>query len=704
MSKRTNLTWNQSPLVLLRSCLLTVLCILIAALAIGTAQASTVVRINDLGPIQPGDTIIVPVTLDSVTVGLDIVGLDFLIAWEPTDFRLIEAQPGQLLTDCGWEYFNALDDIMTNWNGLPVNIPTVRVVSLADINNGDIHPTCNATAPGELVRLVFEVSSHPGNYGTVAPIRFLWTDCGDNGMALIDGSLIVSDQVFDEGWDWSLSGPFPTWFGAPSECTEGGAVREVDYYNGRVSFAESDTSSEADAAVYITGEREAWLGSHAYATIGVENLRSPWEAAGFEMLIQYDHTGISCVGVVPSDDLGAWGWEYFEYRFDSVGQVRLVVVADMNNGNVHPSNLLNQDCALATLDFLVVNNASNIGRELPLKFLWADCGDNSFASSPDGDSLYISNDVFDEYGFLITTDAPFPTTQGAPEECLTAPTVRRSVDFFHGLIKVATSNPGSATNRGDIDLNELAYEIADWMLFSNYFFYGLGVFTINIEEQIANTDVNGDGAALGFHDLAYLYRVIVGDVGVVSNKAGAAVDTAFIIQDTLAGSLSVSYGTDLTLLLLSFSGTVEVVNSDGIAVEAASDGGNTRMIIYPGFETSEGEQLLPAGFLFNYIGDGLLADGIAAYDGINPIPTRVQIGDGAPCCVDRGNIDHDPTGGIDISDLVYLVSYMFDLGPTPPCSGEADVNGDGSPVADISDLVFLVDYMFSGGPAPVPCQ
>ena len=70
------------------------------------------------------------------------------------------------------------------------------------------------------------------------------------------------------------------------------------------------------------------------------------------------------------------------------------------------------------------------------------------------------------------------------------------------------------------------------------------------------------------------------------------------------------------------------------------------------------------------------------------------------CCLDRGDIDH--TGnGIDISDLVYLVDYMFTGGPAPPCLDEADMDGIGG--IDISDLVYLVDYMFTGGPAPVAC-
>jgi len=70
------------------------------------------------------------------------------------------------------------------------------------------------------------------------------------------------------------------------------------------------------------------------------------------------------------------------------------------------------------------------------------------------------------------------------------------------------------------------------------------------------------------------------------------------------------------------------------------------------------------------------------------------------CCANRGDVDHSGPG-VDISDLVYLVDYMFTGGPAAPCSDEANIDGTGE--LDIADLVYLVDYMFSGGPAPMAC-
>jgi len=63
-------------------------------------------------------------------------------------------------------------------------------------------------------------------------------------------------------------------------------------------------------------------------------------------------------------------------------------------------------------------------------------------------------------------------------------------------------------------------------------------------------------------------------------------------------------------------------------------------------------------------------------------------------CGDVDNLD----GLVLISDLVYLVDYIFKGGPPPPIPFVANV--DGEPGILVSDLVFLVDYIFRGGPDP----
>jgi hypothetical protein len=61
-----------------------------------------------------------------------------------------------------------------------------------------------------------------------------------------------------------------------------------------------------------------------------------------------------------------------------------------------------------------------------------------------------------------------------------------------------------------------------------------------------------------------------------------------------------------------------------------------------------------------------------------------------------GDANHD--GIIDISDVVYLINYLFVYGPEPDpyASGDATCNGE----VDASDVVYLINYLFIGGPPP----
>ncbi len=60
--------------------------------------------------------------------------------------------------------------------------------------------------------------------------------------------------------------------------------------------------------------------------------------------------------------------------------------------------------------------------------------------------------------------------------------------------------------------------------------------------------------------------------------------------------------------------------------------------------------------------------------------------------------DTDNSGRIDITDAVYLVSYIFAGGPAPQDDAAGDV--DCSNRTDITDAVFMINYIFASGPAP----
>lgn len=65
---------------------------------------------------------------------------------------------------------------------------------------------------------------------------------------------------------------------------------------------------------------------------------------------------------------------------------------------------------------------------------------------------------------------------------------------------------------GDININRVANEVADAVMFTNFFIRGLDAFGNHVEESRAASDVNLDGTTLSIADLVYQVRVITGDL------------------------------------------------------------------------------------------------------------------------------------------------------------------------------------------------
>ncbi len=92
-------------------------------------------------------------------------------------------------------------------------------------------------------------------------------------------------------------------------------------------------------------------------------------------------------------------------------------------------------------------------------------------------------------------------------------------------------------------------------------------------------------------------------------------------------------------------------------------------------------------------------DGVSDYDEIILGTDPLNHHDPSGCCNIRGDVSN--SGTVNVSDLTYLVDFLFSGGANPPCEEEGDVNADGT--TNISDLTYLVDFLFSGGSAPPAC-
>ncbi|MDH4156143.1 MAG: SMP-30/gluconolactonase/LRE family protein [candidate division Zixibacteria bacterium] len=81
---------------------------------------------------------------------------------------------------------------------------------------------------------------------------------------------------------------------------------------------------------------------------------------------------------------------------------------------------------------------------------------------------------------------------------------------------------------------------------------------------------------------------------------------------------------------------------------------------------------------------------------------------GPGCCMGiRGNVNGDGNDLVNISDITYLVDFLFGrpLGPAPACLEEGNANGDAGEGVNISDVSYLVNYLYGIplGPEPPAC-
>ncbi len=353
---------------------------------------------------------------------------------------------------------------------------------------------------------------------------------------------------------------------------------------------------EIDECIHVMIEKthDSYQGHHENVEIYLNG--SGKELGGFDLLVAYDRSALNFQTATAGDLFDVCGWEYFTHRvwfwpsyephFFWAGIVRLVGIADMNNGANHPSCYLDGTVgSLASLDFLVSDNRQYECQYVPIRFFWNDCGDNSF-SSRSGDTLWISRSVYDfELNEITDYNYSLPGYFGAPDECLIGggpgkPAPIRCVDFTNGGIDIVCAD--SIDARGDINLNGVPNEVADAVVFTNYFIYGLSAFTINVEGQIAATDVNADGLTLTVGDLVFLIRVVIGDTPPMPKAHPTEKPKA---EFSLTGGILSIAKTDSPIgaLYLTIAGNVHPTlteNAGNMKLRYNFDGTDTRVLIY----------------------------------------------------------------------------------------------------------------------------
>lgn len=358
---------------------------------------------------------------------------------------------------------------------------------------------------------------------------------------------------------------------------------------------------------------------------------------GYDLLVKYDASALQFISAVPGDILTSCGFEYFTYRYGAVGNcsgscpsglLRIVSVADMNNGANHPScygqgkpGPNGPQSGLAELKFFVTSNATYECQYVPIQFWWMDCGDNSF-SSITGDTLLIAAHV---YGFDLVGEITGQPNVGGWQgivpaaNCMTLLAAKYHpdtvVNFYDGGVDIICSDSIDAP--GDLNLNDIPNEIADAVLYTNYFLYGLAALDPNPmyrEAQIAASDVNKDGTRLSVGDLVYLLRVIVGDALPYPKSTPFASTTEVTVQN---GTLSTSSSDVIGAMYLTFdiTGEVSVQSNTSMKVDYTQRDGKLNVLVWSGLDNMSNAIPSGANELLTITGAELSSVEVADYNG-----------------------------------------------------------------------------------------
>jgi hypothetical protein len=351
---------------------------------------------------------------------------------------------------------------------------------------------------------------------------------------------------------------------------------------------------------------------------------------GFELLIAYDASILKFMWAQAGALIDNGKFEHFSFRngafgncVDSCpsGMLRIVGIRDENDGgaSVNPNHITGPG-ELVVMNFLVSNDYNFAGEFVPVQFYWLDCGDNILVDADRlGDWFYLGMNVYDHEGMEFVDPTEVFGYSGPEDYCSNSvflekqtpkSTLFPAINFRNGGIDILP--PVYIHDRGDINLNGVPYEIADAVIFSNYFIYGPAAFTINFERQKAATEVNGDGVALTVADFVYLVRVIIGD----ALPAPQVNPDAFAEFTRRGGTIRVKTNAEIGAVFLIFDAPVTpslAADAGHMEMHYKQMAGTTRVLIY----SLEKNHAITTGDLLDIDGVGRLVSIEAAeYRGV----------------------------------------------------------------------------------------
>ncbi len=473
-------------------------------------------------------------------------------------------------------------------------------------------------------------------------------------------------------------------------------------------------TARADFSLGIEHIPNVSPGNSVTVDLFFENDAPVLEMGGFDLLVVFD-SALSLQDAQPGQFHTDCEWEYFLQTAYNPYELRLVAIADQASNGVHPSCYGAASGVFAQLTFTVSSPAS--GKTfLPIKWIWYDCGDNSI-SSQDGNTLHISNEIYDFDGVsfvAITGNNPFPTLTGAPDACLSAAPITRTIDFYNGGVglNIPDTIPPVASCPGSITVGNDSGECGSYVTYSasvsdnrpgatidcnppSGAFFSLGQTSVTCIAQDLGGNTDTCSFIITVNDTIPPTLVCPNDT-VVAADPGQAGAVVYFSSPTVVDDCSSELYTYITPSSGSFLGT----GTTQVRVLVFDSSGNGNICYFD-------VTVLPS----DIDNDGYPDSVDNCPQVYNPDQADTD-GDGVGdscCCVLRGDVNNmvGSTGEeIDVSDLTYLIAFLYTGGPPAPCPEQANVDniiGIDGPI-DIADMTYLIAYLYTGGPAPPACD
>ena len=249
--------------------------------------------------------------------------------------------------------------------------------------------------------------------------------------------------------------------------------------------------------------------------VKVRLTRAVYPVSSMGLCVMYDTSKLSLLQVAIGEDLIDIGWRgYFTSRWDVEPPYKTISATlsawQMIGDEYKPSNLLSNSAdPVMSLLFYVSGDNCECGDQLPVRFGWPVCPSsylNYYRSlDPDHGLSAVVHNVYDP-----GSDVPLHSSGGesavycggsdtCDEYYQSMPTPPRPmIDFVHGSVNIIDY-------RGDLNLNGRV-EVADGVLFSNYFANGETIDYVDSVQQAWMSDVNEDGEPFTSADAVCLIK------------------------------------------------------------------------------------------------------------------------------------------------------------------------------------------------------